>query len=207
MERLIESLESRLFLSASATVLTSDLKALAAEVKIIKVGYAAFGSELLADGKALKADLKRLKSAAKTNSKLFNALDKDTRGAYSKFGADLKAWTGPVAKDAATAVADAKTLLKKPGNAKLTAKVTADIAKVQAADSVGEAKVAAGVAGLEGAPVTAAGSIATANSGDAATQTAVATFQSHLAAVPTDVHAATTAFDGILSTLRTDLTA
>lgn len=204
MARLFETLESRTLLSASAATLTEDLKSLLSQELHVKADYTATQHQSSADLKTLSADLKRV-NASSSDESILKTLESDTKSKLGKLNKDVNSWLGAVTKRSKAAIADAKALARKPGNAKLIAKLADDIAKMRSVDHSGRDAISADTASLDSTSSQDLTEIANAESGDATTQTDVATFKTTFAGIATTFQQDGTLVSGKIDTLVTDL--
>lgn len=130
MSSIVESLESRLFLSATVATVKADAQALRADIKAI---IADFGKDVTkpmnADAKTLRADLKGIGTSADkiVGKRLLNDLHAGTK-LFSKSSHALVARAN---KDISKIVSAYTKLMHKPGDSALQAKLTAAINSFQ----------------------------------------------------------------------------
>lgn len=127
MSRFVQSLESRMFLSAtpvSRATLVADAALIVADGAAARVDLADLTATLNADTKAIQASLKQL---PKTNLPLFKSLKADETKLVAQIRRDLNAVLGPATALARRSVADGSALMLK-STAAVGARVAADIA-------------------------------------------------------------------------------
>ncbi|HZL36166.1 MAG TPA: hypothetical protein VFC78_12690 [Tepidisphaeraceae bacterium] len=131
MCKFVQTLESRTLLSASvtSTTLIADAQQLSVNAGNTRADLKSAGANIAADNKTLTADLKTLANATnrKTNAGLLAKLKSDEGKALAKLRADSNVLLGKSTAIANRSIADAKGLLLHPTNAKLGAKVAADV--------------------------------------------------------------------------------
>jgi hypothetical protein len=185
MSNLVETLESRTFLSASALVITLHADEATAKADLVSLDKAGVAVE-----KTLKTDLASVAKATAVSQ--YKALTTAFSGLIKADTKALSVATGKVDSDANRLVAAQNALARSPNSVTLTAKVTADKAALTA-DAA--ADLTAIQTANNGVPVD--GTLATIESdaGSAATDAETAT-----TTLGTDAQAFSTAADAAFST-------
>ena len=205
MSGLVESLESRLLLSASLETVKADVHAFRADAKAI---IADFRNEvtkpLNADVKTLKADLKTIGTAAdKTVGLRFLG---DVRSGSKLFSKGSHALVTLANKDVNKIVAAYTRLMHKPGNAVFQAKLTAAVNALQTDVLPAVQRVLDAETSLQGTATTDLNDLAANHPGDAKLQSDVQSTIDHLAnglnAVQAAVSLAQTQVDTIIGDVQ-----
>ena len=131
---LVEPLETRRLLTASAGQVGADGAIATAEMKVINADLTALGKRVAADVTILKTATKSSTAANKALVKTLAADEKSTIAAVTR---DTKSFESLIKRDGLAIFADVKKVDAKPTNVKLQEKLTAAIAKFNA-DSAGK---------------------------------------------------------------------
>lgn len=168
----LESLESRLFLSATPAQVSAALKVIKTQGSVVTANLKVLDKMGKSDFAVVAADVKRLK-ATKTQASLVKAANSAGKSLVSTLSKDLASGASSINKLVSRLVADEKKLTKTPASATLQARVSADNSSLNSALGAFRSKLSAD--GDSGAVTTALNAIATANSSDAKTGTDVTT--------------------------------
>lgn len=135
MQAMVEPLEGRTLLSAvpaQAATVAADRAALLAAVKTAALHQTTCARMASGDLKAIKFNLKRLKSNPQ-NAALLTTVTNDYKSCTGKLKADLKALVKSGSKDVKRAYSDLIKVLRKPTDAAAGARLAADLASLQGA--------------------------------------------------------------------------
>ena len=193
----LESLESRLFLSATPAQISAALKVIKTQGSVVSANLKVLDKMGKADIAVVTADVKRLK-AASTQASLVKAAVGAEKTLVSTLAKDLSGGASSINKLVSRLVADEKKLTKTPTSATLLAKVASDNSLLTSALSAFRSKLSSDRSSENLS--TALNAIATANSTDAKTGTDVTTAE-------TDINDNLDTFTASVTTYTTDISA
>jgi hypothetical protein len=134
MSQMIESMESRLLLHASVSVITQDLGVLTADGAAAKADLIAALAVAKADVKTIKADVVAARPT-KAQRAVLQTLQKDESAATAKYKKTISAILSAGTRDGAKLETALKSLLKHPSSLAVQTKVAVNLAALQSAFS------------------------------------------------------------------------
>ncbi len=203
MSQYIEELENRQLLSVSAAVV-ADLAALKAEALAIKAQATSFVTSVVAENKALAADIKRLGNSS-SNKALLNTLKKDETSGGNIGKRDSATLLSIGTRDTSKVIADLRALFSHPGNAAGEARLAGNLVTLESDASTNAATLQTAFISAETLDDADLNAISTANAGDTTTHNDVLTEEGTLAAGVATADADGVALGATVSKLLTDI--
>jgi hypothetical protein len=203
MSQFVQSLEQRMFLSASSTMLATDLATVHADAKAVRVDAATSHKTLVGDVKTLATDVRALKVAS--NNKLMAKLNIDNLLGMARVQATQNNLLATGESMSVVVTAEGRVLLKRPTNTKLRQRLTTDSANLNAKVSSKASDLQTVESNWQTKVDADLNAIATNNSSSSSVATAVAKVEADIAAGLSSHNTAVSAFQAAVTALTTDL--